>query len=1427
MRTKLLRCRNDVKVQLVYPSTLEEYRQVLDVLGGASAAVASGESDSVAAGSRPMNAAYVVTTAQQRHLWGLPDLTVSGRAVPVDEARALDLLHDAAVNPDGAAELFPGRSPEVVSALEARTPGGSWFDAVRGFLSPGARVDQAVRALDRAGMPSAVHEALSDGVAHALGPGAEAAQAELDRVRVLLDLPWTKSEPQRFDTEHVAQVLRRTHAALDGVQARILRFLGSCPEARDLLTFEGPCSCRRAEADALPALVVRPGWAQARASVLCLAGPRGTGKTSLAHAIAEALGRKPVSVSLDGEATKRQILGSYRRTPGCVVDGLRDAKVNNPVFILEGIDQAGDADEDPHPLFDVLDPSNRTAFKDAYLAVPLDLSGVLWIATATDVGAIPARVRDCLHVVDLPAYTEQEKLAIAQEHLLARPFDDPLPTSAGILALEPAASAASAGAVSSLSGPVAPVACPTVVADRVVSSVEELRALSTGPPAGEGGAGEPWRTAASRGDISFEPEAIRRVILDYTSEPGVKDLKGCLAEICRQVALRRSPETEGPDMVTSGLVPALLGVGSVDPLPLAVREAIEAERVRNSSDTSSNASRPSPWIEWLENLPWTKRNDAAIDLKRIRRVLDARQAGLKDAKAGVIEYLAARKRNPRGTGAVLCFLGPPGVGKTSLAQSIAQAMGRRYVRLPCGGLHDDTDLRGHNRTWYRSQPGSILRELRRVGYRDPVVVLDEVDKVGPAPAAVLLEVLDPEQQGRFRDSFVGIPFDLSEILFIATANEWTQIPPPLQDRLEVVHLSGYTEAEKVAIATTHLIPGENKAAGLMPTPVRITDGALRQIIRDYTSEPGIRQLARRIKTVCRKVALGRETGDRALDRERVTARDVRRWFGTDTGDAEGLDRLRRRLDALAIPSEVRSKGRQVSDRLSSSGWASTDSEYIRSREYLECLTDLPWNLRTVAKADLAQVRAQLDEGHAGLAGVKERLLDHVAVHVLNPDRPTPVLCLKGPEGVGKTSLAHSLARALGRACAQVNCGELVDAAALLGDSRGRPGRVITELRRVGAKNPVFVLDELDRLSDRGDLPAAVLELFDSGQRATFRDRYLDLRFDLSDVLFVATAIGARSVPSMLRERLTVVDVPGYTPEEKQVIAVEHLLPAALRLNGLAPEHVEVTDEALRSVIRGYAWDNGLWSLLNELDTLCRKVARRRTEGEMSKAVITPETVAETLGAPTLVEPDVADRMRLPGVALGLGWTPYGGDVLFVEVCRMPGAGELTLTGSLGDVMKESARTAVSWVRANAGRYGLDEAAFRETDLHLHVQAAVEQKDGASGGVALVTALVSSFTGRAVRADFAMTGEITLSGHVLPVVGIKEKVLGASRRGLTHVVLPWENWKHFEQDVADDVRRRITVHYVRRVDDLLDLVLLPAEAAAGRPLESTPSRQAGR
>ena len=888
-------------------------------------------------------------------------------------------------------------------------------------------------------------------------------------------------------------------------------------------------------------------------------------------------------------------------------------------------------------------------------------------------------------------------------------------------------------------------------------------------------------------------------------------VEACLAEACRRAL---PPRTAGPAVVTAAGLPALLaGGGPADALPPAVRQAIETERERLRGDSKGDITLTNTWIEWLEHLPWTKRNDAPIDLARTREVLDAAQAGLGDAKDRIIEHLAVRRRNPRGAGAVLCLLGPPGVGKTSLAQAVARALGRGFVKLPCGGLRDETDLRGHNRTWHKAQPGSILRELRRVGYRDPVFVLDEVDKIGPDPAAVLLEVLDPEQNGRYRDAFVEVSYDLSEIFFITTANDWHRIPPPLRDRLEVVELPGYTEAEKLAIARSHLVPAENRAAGLVPAPVEFTAGALREIVRRHTREPGIRQFNRCVKALCRKVALGREIGDPALDRARITIREVRRWLGPDAVAGDGVDRLYRRLDAAGVPAEVRSKARQVSDRLCASGLAPADPEYVRLLKYLECLGDLPWNLQAVAKPDLARVRAELDRTHAGLDGAKERLLDHVAVHLLTPGAPGPVLCLKGPDGVGKTSLARALAAGLGRPCAWIDCGGLPDAAALLGERGRGPGLVVQELRRVGARNPVIVFDELDRLGDRGGLPAALLELFDAGARTRLLDRYVDHPVDLSGAVVLATAARLRPVPSILCERMAVVALPGYTPEEKRAVAAGRLLPAALSEHGLAAGDVEFAGAALDAVVRGYAPEPGLWSLLNALRTICRKVARRRAGGDASKAVITPEAAASMLGVPTFVEMDVAERMRVPGVAVGLAWTSYGGDVLVVEAGRMPGAGGLTLTGSLDDDFKESILTALSWLRANARRYRLDAAVFAGTDLHVNVQSLSDSKGGGSAGVAVAAALASSFTGCPLRAGVAMTGALSLSGHVLPVAGVKEKVLGAVRRGLTRVVLPRRNVPHFEEDVPADIRRRVTVHAVSRVDEALDFVLGPAPEAA--------------
>ena len=1407
MRVKLLKGQDDTTVVLTYADTADEYRQALEVLGRPAWPVGDRGPD-VCSGSGPGHAPYVVTTATQRTDWGLPDLTLRPGARVVDEARALDLLHDGASQPHTAATPFPGHHAHAVPSAENGASVTSALDRALAVSAPGARLDAVLGVLEGAGVPRRVRETLTLEQAPVRMPGVSGSERVRGRLQMLLALPWQRSDPQGFDRARVAEALHRTHGALDAVKIRILRALASCPQTCDLLTVERPCSCRHA-ADAPPALVVRPGFPQRSPSVLCLAGPRGIGKTSLAVAVSDALGRTHTSLSLGRGSTERLIRGSKDDAPGGIVRALCDAGVNNPVFIIEAVDRV--AEDDVQVLLAVLDPQRRSAFKDAYLDAPFDLASVLWLVTAADAGAIPSALLKYLDVVELPPYTEKEKLAIAQEHLLKRPFDGPAPASRGLLAPE---SALSGGLPASASS----AADPVVLVDRPVASLDELEMFALGPPPQACAAEASWRMAASRGDVRFEPDALRRVIRHYTNEAGVADLDRKLAEVCREAVRSRSASAPGPQVVTAALVPQLLRDGSVERLPSFVLDAIATERRRLSSDSTADSTKTNDWIEWLEHLPWTRRNDAPIDLVRIRAALDARQAGLEAAKACVIEHLAVRKRNPAAGGAVLCFVGPPGVGKTSLAQSIAAALGRRFAKLSCGGLRDETDLRGHNRTWKDAQPGSILRELRRVGYRDPVFVLDEIDKIGFNPAAVLLEVLDPAQQGRFRDAFVELPFDLSAVFFITTANDWNLIPPALRDRLEAIELPGYTESEKIAIATSHLVPAENQAAGLGSTPLRFSRGALEMIVRDHTSEPGIRQLARHIRTVCRKVALGRETGDRSLIRRRITVAQVRKCLSTGAGHADGLDSLCRRLDAPGVPSAVRLRGREVYEQMS--GWARSDPACVRSREYLECLAGLPWNVRTAPRLDLVWARKKLDEAHAGHAGVKEQLLDHVAVHALSRDGLARVICLVGSPGVGKTSLALALARAIGRVVVPVDCAELDSAEALRGARGGRPGRILTELRRVGVKDPAFVLDEVDRLGNESGLPAALLEVLDWQRRPVFRDRYLELSFDLSEAVFLATATRLGALPPALRERFAVVEVPGYTEDEKRIIAAEKLLPMVLGLHGLSPEHLQVTDAALRAVIRGYPGQAGVWSLAGALGTFCRKVARRWAEGDEAVVVITPETAAEMLGAPTCPEADVAERTRRPGVAVGLGWTLQGGDLLFVEVGRMPGAGGLTLTGSLGDSMQESARAALSWLRANAERYGIEPSFYKDTDVHVQVQAEAEWKDGPSAGVAMVAALVSAFTGRPVRGDLAMTGAITLSGQVLPVARLHAKVLAARRRGLTRVVLPRRNEKEINAELDEDVRRQLNLHYVSRIDELLDLVLRDAEAADEEPCDST-------
>ena len=557
-----------------------------------------------------------------------------------------------------------------------------------------------------------------------------------------------------------------------------------------------------------------------------------------------------------------------------------------------------------------------------------------------------------------------------------------------------------------------------------------------------------------------------------------------------------------------------------------------------------------------------------------------------------------------------------------------------------------------------------------------------------------------------------------------------------------------------------------------------------------------------------------------LLREQLKA--IQRELGESDEQTKEIEELREKIEAIGMPETVQKEALRELDRLSRMPVAA--AEYTVSRTYVDWLVALPWAKRTEEVIDLMRTKAVLDADHSDLEKAKDRILEYLAVRKLNPKIKGPILCFVGPPGVGKTSLAKSIATALDRKYVRVSLGGMRDEAEIRGHRRtyigALPGQVIQGLRRAESKNPVFILDEIDKLGSdfRGDPASALLEVLDPEQNNTFRDHYLDVPFDLSEVLFITTANVLDPVAPALRDRMEVLELPGYTEEEKLSIAQEHLVAKQVTNHGLEPEQIRFSEAALRSVIRGYTREAGVRNLEREIGAVCRKVARRRAEGLEASVDITPDTVVEMLGAPSFLMEEVAERTQKPGVAVGLAWTPAGGDVLFVEARRMQGTGSLTLTGHLGDVMKESARTALSWFRASVGRFGVDPGFYRNAEIHLHVPSGAIPKDGPSAGVTMVVALVSELTGRPVRGDVAMTGEITLSGHILPVGGIKEKVLAARRHGIPVVIVPRQNEKNIKEDLSEDLRRGMTVHFVSTIEEVVDLALKPA---ATRPRPGSP------
>ncbi len=540
---------------------------------------------------------------------------------------------------------------------------------------------------------------------------------------------------------------------------------------------------------------------------------------------------------------------------------------------------------------------------------------------------------------------------------------------------------------------------------------------------------------------------------------------------------------------------------------------------------------------------------------------------------------------------------------------------------------------------------------------------------------------------------------------------------------------------------------------------------------------------------------------------REQARAIRRQLGEADSPADQVEELRKKLEALSLSEETREHTERELERLAALPPGAVEAGQLRA--YLEWVVDLPWGKTTEDSLDVSRAREILDEDHFDLKKVKERILEFIAVLKLKRDMRGPILCFVGPPGTGKTSLGRSIARAMGREFARLALGGVRDEAEIRGHRRtyigAMPGRILQTLRRVGTNNPVFMLDEVDKLGAdfRGDPSSALLEVLDPEQNNSFSDHYLEVPFDLSRVLFIATANLLEPIPPALRDRMEVIEVSGYTEEDKLEIAQRYLLPRQLERNGLKDLDIEFSDEALKAVISGYTREAGLRNLERELGKIARKLVRRFVEEGTAPATVGTDDLRELLG-PVRFEAEVAGRVQIPGVAVGLAVTSAGGEILFVEATRMPGTGELKITGSLGDVMRESVRTAVSLVRSRARELGIDEKLFSDSNLHVHVPAAATPKDGPSAGLAIVMALTSLLLERAVPPDLAMTGEITLRGRLLPVGGIKEKTLAAKRAGLSRVLLPAANEKDLAE-IPEELLQDLAIHRVEQFDEALALV----------------------
>jgi ATP-dependent Lon protease len=647
--------------------------------------------------------------------------------------------------------------------------------------------------------------------------------------------------------------------------------------------------------------------------------------------------------------------------------------------------------------------------------------------------------------------------------------------------------------------------------------------------------------------------------------------------------------------------------------------------------------------------------------------------------------------------------------------------------------------------------------------------------------------------------------------------------PTLSDELQTIALNIEDPGRLVDFIASSLpfLPTTEKQE-LLETPDVVA--RMERINKHLAKELEVQQLRNKIQSEVQD-QVQQSQRDYYL-REQMKA--IQKELGEQDEGQKDIQELRERIEAAGMPEEVKKEATKELNRLSRMSPMAAD--YSLTRNYIEWLAVLPWTKSSGGAVDIAKAKEILDEDHYDLKKVKDRILDYLSVRRLKPDMKGPILCFVGPPGVGKTSLGRSIARALGRKFQRISLGGMHDEAEIRGHRRtyigALPGQIMQALRRAETNDPVFMLDEIDKLGRdfRGDPASALLETLDPEQNNTFRDNYLDVPFDLSKVLFICTANMLDPVPAPLLDRMEIIDLSGYTEEEKVHIAFRYLIPRQIKENGIQPGEdgrplIEFPEDSVQFIVRHYTREAGVRKLEQLIGTVCRKQARRIAEGKTETLVVDRARIHDFLGGIKVrVDTEIAERTKRPGVSVGLAWTPAGGDVLFIEANRMKGKGGFTMTGQIGDVMRESMQAALTWVRSNAPQIGLQEDFTAEQDLHIHVPAGAIPKDGPSAGVAMTTALVSLMTDTPIRPLTAMTGEITLSGNVLPVGGIKEKFLAAKRAGVLDVILPAENRQNVEEDLGPEQIDGVRIHYANTIDDVLAVALPKSKSEQQRDSE---------